>query len=140
MFKTALKMFKANSILGLGPKSYRYYCNDDAYISYYPYKPSVIDNTSIEIYFGWKELRNFKIVKYFVEEGDTVDFGDKLFLYHFIGEFAIGEPIVFVIAGGRHRDETIKAVQEVIIRYKKEPALWKKEVYIDGTHEWLSGA
>ena len=26
MFKTSLKMFKANSILGLGPKSYRYFC------------------------------------------------------------------------------------------------------------------
>ena len=65
---------------------------------------------------------------------------ELLYLYHFIGEFAIGEPIVFVISGGRHRDETIKAIQEVIIRYKKEPALWKKEVYIDGTHEWLSGA
>ena len=29
---------------------------------------------------------------------------ELLYLYHFIGEFAIGEPIVFVISGGRHRD------------------------------------
>jgi len=86
MFKTSLKMFKANSIIGLGPKSYRYHCRDEAYISYYPNKPRIIDNTIITINFGWKEIRSFKIDKYFVQKGDIIDFGDKLFLYHFIEE------------------------------------------------------
>jgi len=84
MFKTSLKMFKANSILGLGPKSYRYFCNDESYVSYYFNKPYTIDNTIIIMNFSWKEQRNFKIAEHFVEEGDTVDIGDKLFSYHFI--------------------------------------------------------
>ena len=91
MFKTALKMFKANSILGLGPKSYRHYCNDESYISYNSAKPITIDNTIIIINFGWKEQRNFRIVEHFVEEGDAVDFGDKLFSYHFIGDEKLRE-------------------------------------------------
>ena len=91
MFKTSLKMFKANPILGLGPKSYRYYCSDEAYVSYYPYRPMIIDNTIIKIHFGWKEQRNFRIVELFVEEGDIVDFGDKLFSYHFITGFYTGD-------------------------------------------------
>ena len=86
MFKTCLKIFKANPILGLGPKSYRYYCNDETYTSYYPIRPYVIDNTIMEIDFGWKEQRNFKIVESFVKEGDIIDFGDKLFSYRFLGK------------------------------------------------------
>jgi len=86
MFKTALKMFKANPILGLGPKSYRYYCSDEAYISYYLNKPIIIDNTKVIISHGWKERRNVKIVESFVKEGDVIDFGDKLFSYKFSGD------------------------------------------------------
>ena len=61
-------------------------------------------------------------------------------VYHLLGEFGIGEPVVFVVAAGRSRDETFNGIQEVIKRYKTEPALWKKEVYVDGSQEWLSGA
>ena len=61
-------------------------------------------------------------------------------VYHMLGEFQVGEPVVFVIAAGKKRDEAFAGIQEAIKRYKTEPALWKKEVYIDGLHEWLSGA
>ena len=86
MFKTSLKMFKANPIVGLGPKSYRYYCRDEAYISYYPHKPYIIDNTLIIISHGWKERRNVNLIESFVKEGDVIDFGDKLFSYKFSGD------------------------------------------------------
>ena len=61
-------------------------------------------------------------------------------IYHFVGEFNIGEAMVFVIAVGRHRQETFAAIQEAIERYKTEPALFKKEVYVDGSQEWISHA
>lgn len=61
-------------------------------------------------------------------------------IYHFVGEFNIGEAMVFVIAVGRHRQETFAAIQEAIERYKTEPALFKKEVYADGSQEWISHA
>ena len=91
MFKTSLKMFKKNPILGLGPKSYRHFCNDEVYVSYYKDKPLIIDNTIVKVFFGWKEQRNFQIIENFVEVGDTVDFGDKLFSYNFKGDDKIRE-------------------------------------------------
>ena len=84
MFRTSIKMFKENPIIGLGPKSYRYYCDKKDYVSYYPLRPKTIDNTVIEIYFGWKEIRHLKIDKIYVKEGDIIDKGDKLFSYHFL--------------------------------------------------------
>ena len=84
MFRTSIKMFKENPIIGLGPKSYRYYCDKKDYVNYYSFKPKTIDNTVIEIYFGWKEIRHIIIDKIYVKEGDIIDKGDKLFSYHFL--------------------------------------------------------
>jgi hypothetical protein len=114
MFKTALKMFKKNPILGLGPKSYRHYCNYESYVVYYPTKPVVIDNTIIEISHGWKEKRNFQIVEYLVEEGDTVDFGDKLFSFKFSGDDKIR---IFY----SHKEGKI---EEINYRRNEEEGVW----------------
>ncbi|MCP8316001.1 MAG: molybdenum cofactor biosynthesis protein MoaE [archaeon] len=59
-------------------------------------------------------------------------------IYHFKGSFSIGEPLVLVIVVGKSRKQTFPALQEVIERYKKEPAMWKKEVYINESWEWMS--
>ena len=59
-------------------------------------------------------------------------------IYHLVGEFKVGEPIVFVVVAGRSRDGVFSALREAVERYKTEPALFKKEVYIDGTHAWIS--
>lgn len=58
-------------------------------------------------------------------------------IYHLIGEFQIGEPIVLVAVGGPRRENVFSAMKESVKRYKTEPALFKKEVYIDGSHEWV---
>lgn len=59
-------------------------------------------------------------------------------IYHFKGSFNIGEPLVFVIVAGNSREKTFPALKEAIERYKKEPAMWKKEVYIDESWAWIS--
>lgn len=59
-------------------------------------------------------------------------------IYHFKGSFNIGEPLVLVIVAGKSRKQAFPALQEAIERYKKEPAMWKKEVYIDGSWSWIS--
>ena len=59
-------------------------------------------------------------------------------IYHLMGEFMVGEPLVFVVVGGRTRRNVFSALQEAVERYKREPALFKKEVYVDGSHEWIS--
>ena len=38
MFKTSLKMFDENKLLGMGPKSYRYVCDDKRFISIFHQK------------------------------------------------------------------------------------------------------
>jgi len=59
-------------------------------------------------------------------------------IYHFKGSFSIGEPLVLVIVTGKSRKQTFPALQEAIERYKKEAAMWKKEVYIDESWAWIS--
>ncbi len=60
-------------------------------------------------------------------------------IYHLKGSFKVGEPLVLVIVAGRHRKQTFQALQEAIERYKTELAVWKKEFYVDGSEEWISG-
>jgi len=64
----------------------------------------------------------------------------KVLIYHFIGEFKVGEPLVFVAVTGRSRTQVFPALEEAVQRYKTEPALWKREVYSDGTSRWISHA
>ena len=59
-------------------------------------------------------------------------------VYHLVGEFKIGEPIVHVIVASKSRREAFEALTEAVKRYKSEPALWKKEVYSDGSSKWIS--
>lgn len=58
-------------------------------------------------------------------------------IWHLKGSFRVGEPLVLVIIAGRSRDEVFSALEEAVNRYKTEPALFKKEVYEDGTYAWL---
>jgi len=81
MFNTAYKMFKDKPIFGFGPKSYRHYCSKEKYASYYP--SQVQDNTIITLNLTWKDQRNFIIDKKFVDVGDKIKKGEKLFSYYY---------------------------------------------------------
>jgi len=61
-------------------------------------------------------------------------------IWHLIGRFELGEPIVMVAAAGLTRDAVFQGLREAVERYKREPALFKKEVYVDGSHAWIEGA
>ncbi|MCS7117774.1 MAG: molybdenum cofactor biosynthesis protein MoaE [Thaumarchaeota archaeon] len=58
-------------------------------------------------------------------------------IWHLLGSFRPGEPIVLVASMGPRRAEVMRALTEMVERYKREPALFKKEVFTDGTHEWV---
>ena len=84
MFSTAFKMFKSKPILGYGPKSYRIYCSDEKFVSYYEFMKRIEDNTIVKVDLGWKNSwRNFKINETFVSIGDKIQPGDKLFNFYF---------------------------------------------------------
>lgn len=59
-------------------------------------------------------------------------------IHHLIGEFQVGEDLVYVVAIGKSRKDAFRALEEAVERYKKEATIWKKEYLKDGTSYWVS--
>lgn len=63
-------------------------------------------------------------------------------IIHLIGEFDVGEDLVYVVVAGAHRNDLFPALREAVERYKKEAPIFKKEYTIDGKGEvrplWVS--
>lgn len=62
---------------------------------------------------------------------------NEILIVHAIGHFLPGEPIVLVLVSAPRRDVAFKALREAVERYKKEPALFKQEIYTDGSSDWI---
>jgi molybdopterin synthase catalytic subunit len=62
-------------------------------------------------------------------------------LRHRVGNLEIGDTAVAIAAASAHRDEAFLACRYVIEEVKQRVPIWKREVYADGTVEWVgSGA
>jgi molybdopterin synthase catalytic subunit len=61
-------------------------------------------------------------------------------LQHRIGRLEIGDAAVAVAAASAHRDEAFVACRHVIEELKRRVPIWKREVYADGTVEWVGEA
>jgi len=59
-------------------------------------------------------------------------------IIHLEGDFNPTEPIVAVIIASKSRGPAFKALQEAVERYKKEPPIFKKENYTDGSSKWIT--
>lgn len=60
-----------------------------------------------------------------------------ILIVHALGKFRSGEPVVMVLVAAPRRVESFKALKEAVERYKKEPALFKQEIYQDGSSAWI---
>lgn len=60
-------------------------------------------------------------------------------LVHFLGEFHATETLFMVVVAGAHRQETLKALKEIIERTKKEIGFRKEEYTKKGSRVILSG-
>ena len=58
-------------------------------------------------------------------------------LRHRIGRLEIGDAAVAVAAASAHRDEAFVACRHIIEELKRRVPIWKREVYADGTVEWV---
>jgi molybdopterin synthase catalytic subunit len=58
-------------------------------------------------------------------------------LRHRVGELAIGDTAVAIAAAAAHRDEAFLACRYVIEEVKRRLPVWKREVYADGSVEWV---
>jgi molybdopterin synthase catalytic subunit len=59
-------------------------------------------------------------------------------IWHATGEFFQSEILVFIVVASKHRKEGLLAIEEAINLYKTRVPIWKKEIYQDGSEEWIS--
>jgi len=48
-------------------------------------------------------------------------------IHHLLGEFSVGEDLVYVLVAGSHRKQVFSVLEEAVERYKKEAPIFKKE-------------
>lgn len=63
----------------------------------------------------------------------------KLVILHRVGRVGLGEPSVVIAVSTPHRGEAFEACRFLIDRLKSEAAIWKKEVWEDGSVSWVDG-
>ncbi|MCJ7761577.1 molybdenum cofactor biosynthesis protein MoaE, partial [Candidatus Bathyarchaeota archaeon] len=59
-------------------------------------------------------------------------------IHHLVGEFYVGEELVYVAVVGKSRKDVFQALEEAVESYKKMAAIWKKEYLKDGSSHWAS--
>src|SRR5687768_9115605 len=64
----------------------------------------------------------------------------RVTLRHRLGDLAIGDVAVAVVAAGGHRDEAFAASRYVIEELKRRVPIWKKETYLDGMSHWVNAS
>jgi len=58
-------------------------------------------------------------------------------LKHRTGTLQIGDVAVAIVAASAHRDEAFAACRYVIEEVKRRVPIWKREIFVDGTVEWV---
>jgi molybdopterin synthase catalytic subunit len=58
-------------------------------------------------------------------------------VHHRIGRLEIGETAVLVVVAAPHRREAFAAAAWIMDQIKAIAPIWKKEVWADGTSEWV---
>lgn len=63
-------------------------------------------------------------------------------IHHLLGEFSVGEDLVYVLVAGSNRRNVFPVFEEAVKRYKKEAPIFKKEYFFDEkgkkTAHWVS--
>jgi len=61
----------------------------------------------------------------------------RLALLHRVGRVALGEPSVIIAVATPHRADAFEACRFLIDELKKDVAIWKKEIWADGSMTWV---
>ena len=63
-------------------------------------------------------------------------------IHHLLGDFNVGEDLVYVLVAGSHRTDVFPVLREAVERYKNEAPVFKKEQIVDAkgsaTEYWVS--
>ncbi len=52
-------------------------------------------------------------------------------IHHLLGEFSVGEEMVYVLVAGSHRKEVFSVLELAVDRYKREAPIFKQEQVLD---------
>jgi len=63
--------------------------------------------------------------------------GVRVALAHRLGDLAVGDTAVIVVAAAPHRDAAFHACRAVIDDIKRRVPIWKHEHHADGTSSWV---
>ena len=70
---------------------------------------------------------------------DKFDNNASIFLEHAKGYVSVGEISILIAVSSGHRDEAFKVCRYILEEIKHKSPIWKKEHYIEGDEQWLSG-
>ena len=62
-----------------------------------------------------------------------------LHVYHSTGRVKSGEISLFVMVSSKHRKESLKAQEFLVEEIKHAVPIWKKEIFKDGSENWVDG-
>lgn len=62
----------------------------------------------------------------------------RLVVEHRLGQLALGDVSVAIVAAHPHRAPALDATRFVIEELKRRVPVWKLEHYVDGTREWVN--
>lgn len=65
---------------------------------------------------------------------------ESMTLMHRIGRVEVGQASVLICVACPHRNQSFEACRFLIDELKKSVAIWKKEVWADGTTSWKEGS
>ncbi len=57
-----------------------------------------------------------------------IDGISEIYIHHIIDDLEPGDDIIYVLAGGNHREEVFQALPSIMNRVKNEVKIWKKEI------------
>ncbi len=62
---------------------------------------------------------------------------EEVRVLHRVGRLSVGDVAVAIAVSSAHRDEAFQACRFLIESIKKEVPIWKKQIYEDGTGQWV---
>lgn len=61
----------------------------------------------------------------------------RIAVHHRVGRLEIGETAVLIVVAAPHRHEAFEAAEAIMDRIKQIAPIWKREVWADGSSEWV---
>ena len=63
---------------------------------------------------------------------------EALAVSHRVGELAVGELAIVVAVSGVHRGEAFQTAAQLVTEVKHRLPVWKRQIFDDGTEEWVA--